>query len=501
MSLRSRSSTCATAAANFFSSAAVSSRMRRWSLSRCASRRRHSPSRTAMRSVSFWRMCAVHLASCACFQTSSSHATAYSRPLRRSSMPPMLSATDLAIPGIDSRATPVGACCAAAAVSAAVGTPVYWDASASPTLQVGAAEAPESLSIAAARSMDDRIVWCLLCAAGVTGTGCVGPATEAASGNRSYPPILLAHAGSGPFSASERTIRSSPTLTNPPCSAAVADLGFMALSGSTAAITGAYPSCTGSCSRGARDTVAVPRSWSAAYLSLCQTSAQTRGAPARTAARPITPAPKSTDPTPFWRVTSDARATVAGGLVRTGTATECGARPPSSTESRSVAGRMSLTATEAVGTGIRRVDLKLRTSEVMEKRCRGSSRSSSSPSAAPRAFAMPARSSSFAPARVGSARLARGLSPPISGASETATDSLMSIFVATPAAGASNSPGSGWTSRSAAKTRSSGTAVPFSPLNVAELSCIHLPGFSPSGAYSSAACFMARISSTTYPRR
>ena len=42
-------------------------------------------------------------------------------------MPPMLSATDLAIPGTDSRATPVGACCAAAAVSAAVGTPVYWD--------------------------------------------------------------------------------------------------------------------------------------------------------------------------------------------------------------------------------------------------------------------------------------------------------------------------------------------------------------------------------------
>mmetsp|Transcript_4520 Transcript_4520/g.20571 ORF Transcript_4520/g.20571 Transcript_4520/m.20571 type:complete len:213 (-) Transcript_4520:377-1015(-) len=212
----------------------------------------------------------------------------------------------------------------------------------------------------------------------------------------------------------------------------------------------------------------------------------------------MTPAPKSTDPTPFWRVTSDARVTVAGGLVRTGTATECGARPPSSTESSSGAGRTSLTTTDAVGTGIRRVDLKLRTSEVSEKRCRGSVRSPS-PSP-PRALAMPARSSSFE-AVAGSARLARGLSPPISGESESATDSLTLIFVAAAATGTSNSPGSAWTSRSAAKTRSSGTAVPFSPLNVAELSCIHLPGFSPSGAYSSAACFMVRISSTTYPRR
>ena len=137
---------------------------------------------------------------------------------------------------------------------------MYWDANASPTLQVGAAP-PESLSIAAARSMDARIVGpCLLCAAGVCGTGWVGPMTDAASGNRSYPPILLAHAGSGPFSARERTMRSSPTLTTPPCSAAVADRGFMALSGSTAAMTGAYPSSTGSCSNGASDTVAVPRS-------------------------------------------------------------------------------------------------------------------------------------------------------------------------------------------------------------------------------------------------
>ena len=109
---------------------------------------------------------------------------------------------------------------------------------------------------------------------------------------------------------------------------------------------------------------------------------------------------------------------------------------------------------------------------------------------------MPARSSSFE-AVAGSARLARGLSPPISGESESATDSLTLIFVAAAAAGASNSPGSAWTSRSAAKTRSSGTAVPFSPLNVAELSCIHLPGFSPSGAYSSAVGYASSQSGCT----
>ena len=103
-----------------------------------------------MRSDSFARMDAVHLASCACFQTSSSQATAYSRPLRRESIDAMESATPAAMEalacsstrGTVSAAVGLGT---AAAVGAGVGV-----------VDVNAAS--PALAAAADRSMDARRV-------------------------------------------------------------------------------------------------------------------------------------------------------------------------------------------------------------------------------------------------------------------------------------------------------------------------------------------------------
>ena len=196
--------------------------------------------------------------------------------------------------------------------------------------------------------------------------------------------------------------------------------------------------------------------------------------------------------------------------MRTGVATAACDRPPSSTASRSAAGSVSFTTTDAVGKGMRRVDLKLRTSAVRLNRWR-----ISSPAAVRTWGGLPSRAvveattgagtgavlaASSRDAREGRGRgdgaaarprLARGLGPPSSGVSERLAD----------ARGSSRAKALGCTSRSAAKTRIAGAAVPLLPLNVGEESSIHEPAFSPSGAYSIAACFMVRMSMVTQPRR
>mmetsp|Transcript_12347 Transcript_12347/g.46030 ORF Transcript_12347/g.46030 Transcript_12347/m.46030 type:complete len:203 (-) Transcript_12347:1271-1879(-) len=139
---RSRSCVAANAPASAFSEATHSPATRRCSASRCASRRRHSPSSAVMRSDSLARIDAVHFASCACFQTSSSHATAYSRPWRRPSMDATLSAAPAAM---------VSRCCARCSYGAH---------------SVSAVAVGEPFATDVARSMDARSVLALTTALG-----------------------------------------------------------------------------------------------------------------------------------------------------------------------------------------------------------------------------------------------------------------------------------------------------------------------------------------------
>eukprot|EP00982_Pelagococcus_subviridis_P006887 30308-Pelagococcus_subviridis.AAC.5 len=97
-------------------------------------------------------------------------------------------------------------------------------------------------------------------------SGLVGASADCDSGNRSYPDIFVAHSGSGPFSASDSTMRSSPTLIVSGF-AAFDDFGAPASPLAPLAMTGA----------GASETCAVPSSVSSSYLSLCHTSASNLG--------------------------------------------------------------------------------------------------------------------------------------------------------------------------------------------------------------------------------
>ena len=309
-----------------------------------------------------------------------------------------------------------------------------------------------------------------------------------------------AHDGRGPFSARLSTTLSSPTFTAS-ASSSSADLGAAGVSGSASDITGAYPSSVGSRSSGASETVAVPSSTSAAYASLCHTSAATRGPAASAVARPMTPAPKSTCPSPFCRITSEARATAAGGLVRTGVAAAARGLPPSDTASSSSAGRDSLTTTDAVGKGKRRVDLKLRTSAVSVNRWVVSLAGAGSgcgafcvllfSRASVDGVAAASRGADawFASSRL---RLERGLAAPVSGASSLAS-CVPNTFASRGALGV--------TSASVAETRTSGDDAPLSVWNVADESLSQAPARSSPGAGSSAFCFIARMSTTAQPRR
>jgi hypothetical protein len=207
--------------------------------------------------------------------------------------------------------------------------------------------------------------------------------------------------------------------------------------------------------------------------------------------------------------------------VRTGTATALGGRPPSSTASRRALGSESFTTTDAVGNGMRRVDLNDRTSTAKAKRCSVSSDASPAaaepgPSAASAEPATAARE-----ARVGAAgapkppKLERADAGPRGSAveaafsSSTREGSSRASAVASKDRSARAAERRGFrgasaearTSRRAAKTRISGADVPLLPLNVGEESSIHSPALSPSGACRSAACFIVRMSTTTQPRR
>jgi hypothetical protein len=319
-----------------------------------------------------------------------------------------------------------------------------------------------------------------------------------------------AHDGNGPFSARLSTTLISPTLTASESSSS-AERGAPGVSGSASDITGAYPSSVGSRSSGASETVAVPSRTSAAYASLCHTSAATLGPAASAVAKDMTPAPKSTCPSPFCKITSDARATAAGGLVRTGVAAAARGFPPSDTASSSSGGRDSLTTTDAVGKGSRRVDLKLRTSAVSVNRwvvsliCGsffptfGSKTSEASADVVAGGGADARLASTLA--SLSTAFALASYEYPVSGASLSASGAWPFSCVERVSSLALCFRALGITSLSVAKTRTSGDDAPLSAENVAEESLSHDPACSPPGAYSSAFCFIARMSTTAQPRR